>query len=87
MSDDLDELRTQAEEVQGWVRAGRYPEAMARLAELHAAWSERLGAEHPEVVELRLDLQTVADMAGVADFGRSVGFRWHGLPEDLLSGR
>lgn len=55
------------------VQVGAYPQATAAFAKAHEALARLLGADHPEVEELALDLQTVAEMAGVAALHAELG--------------
>ncbi|HMV68262.1 MAG TPA: hypothetical protein PKA64_15550 [Myxococcota bacterium] len=81
MADERAELAAAAEAAQVEVRAGRYGEALAAIDALLAAWAPRLGADDPDIAELRLDRATVAEMAEMAEFGRAIGMRWDPPPD------
>lgn len=62
------------------VSGGDYREATASFVAALGVLDEALGSAHPEVEELREDLKTVREMAGVADFHEAAGLR---MPGDL----
>jgi hypothetical protein len=75
-SNDLSEARAKVAVGHKAVGAGEYLEAHGAFSEALPRLRAVLGDEHPDVQELADDLRTVADMAGVADFGAVMGFRW-----------
>lgn len=60
------------------VTQGAYMEAAKIFLPALKTLTEQLGEAHPEVTELRLDLEALAEMADVGAFGQEMGFRWHG---------
>jgi hypothetical protein len=58
------------------VQAGRYGEALRVFREALPVLAQALGEGAEEVVELRLDCDTVVQMAQVASLGRSLDPQW-----------
>jgi hypothetical protein len=67
------------------VRVGRYGEALRAFREALPVLAQALGEDSEEVVELRLDCDTVVQMAQVASLGRSLDPQWDS-PVGNLSG-
>jgi diadenosine tetraphosphatase ApaH/serine/threonine PP2A family protein phosphatase len=73
----LEEIRQDVRAGHEHVRQGRYREARIVFDRALPDLTEALGADHPEVEELVDDIETVDAMAGVADFGATMGYRWN----------
>jgi hypothetical protein len=58
------------------VQGGRYGEALRAFREALPALVDALGEAADEVVELRLDCDTVVQMAQIASLGRSLDPQW-----------
>lgn len=67
----LQEARAAVAAADALVRAGDYREALACLQAAEPVLVAELGDAHPDVVNLRLDRQTIREMAAMHAFGRA----------------
>lgn len=81
--DDREMARVRVQQAHEHVAAGRYRDAMRAFAEGVVGLRDALGEEHPETREAMADLQTVQEMAGVADFLDTHKLRMPGDLPDL----
>ncbi|MCB9666450.1 MAG: hypothetical protein H6732_20235 [Alphaproteobacteria bacterium] len=71
--DELETWRARVAHAHEQVVAGDYDSALATFVMALPALRARLGAAHPEVVELGEDVDTLRSMQCMADLAREVG--------------